>query len=196
MHKIIFFIEPPYHEFHTPSKIANMFMNRCAIDEDASFEILKIFELSKSVSYNSKLLTLRLSGPKQGENQKRNRIITTKEKFDREVINAAFKYISYFGNDDLSPHFIYCGNEYWDRYGISANDYLKSTFLAKMEKYKMKSSILTMLNMERLKLVTQKIVKGAYQGKFKKVSIHESLETFFMKLRNQDIKEESVSYAA
>ena len=67
-----------------------------------------------------------------------------------------------------------------------------------MEKYKIKSSILTMLNMERWKLVTHEIVKDAYKGKFMGMygsgkSIHESLESFVMKLRNHEIKEESVT---
>ena len=51
MQKIVLFIEPPTigsapYEFETPVKIANLFMNRFAIEEDASFEILKIFELA------------------------------------------------------------------------------------------------------------------------------------------------------
>ena len=50
-----------------------------------------------------------------------------------------------------------------------------------------------MLNMERLKVVSRETVKAAYQGKFMQVSIHDSLELFFNKLRNQEIIEESVT---
>ena len=47
MQKIILFIEPEEHAFHTSAKMGNMLMNRFAIDEEASNEILKIFELGK-----------------------------------------------------------------------------------------------------------------------------------------------------
>ena len=47
MQKIVLFIEPSQHAFHTPLKIGNLFMNRFAVDEDAASEILKIFELEK-----------------------------------------------------------------------------------------------------------------------------------------------------
>ena len=48
MQKIILFIEPSDREYETPVKIGNLFMNRFAIDEDASTEILKIFEFGKT----------------------------------------------------------------------------------------------------------------------------------------------------
>ena len=48
MQKIILLVEPNDHTFMTPAKIGNIFMNRFAIDEDASSEILKIFELAKT----------------------------------------------------------------------------------------------------------------------------------------------------
>ena len=47
MQKIVVFIEPIDELFFTPLKIGNLFMNRFAVDEDAAFEILKIFELGK-----------------------------------------------------------------------------------------------------------------------------------------------------
>ena len=47
MQKIVLFIEPTENPSETPFKIGNLFMNRCAVDEDAASEILKIFELEK-----------------------------------------------------------------------------------------------------------------------------------------------------
>ena len=44
MQKIVLFMELATYEFEKPVKIGNLFMNRFAIEEDASFEILKIFE--------------------------------------------------------------------------------------------------------------------------------------------------------
>ena len=46
---IILFIEPQVVKSMTPSKIGNLFMNRFAIDEDESHEILKIFELENTL---------------------------------------------------------------------------------------------------------------------------------------------------
>ena len=47
MHQIVLFIEPNEREYKTPFKIGSKFMNLCAIDEDAGFEIVKILELGK-----------------------------------------------------------------------------------------------------------------------------------------------------
>ena len=45
--KIVLFIDPAAYEWTTPSKIANLFINRIAIDEDANHEILKIYQFEK-----------------------------------------------------------------------------------------------------------------------------------------------------
>ena len=47
MQKIVLFIEPTENPSETPFKIGNLFMNRCAVDEDTASEILKVFELGK-----------------------------------------------------------------------------------------------------------------------------------------------------
>ena len=48
MQKIVLFIEPYEDAFRTPLKIGNLLMNRFAVDENAAFEILGIFELEKT----------------------------------------------------------------------------------------------------------------------------------------------------
>ena len=48
MQKIVLFIEPNDDAFITPFKIGHLFTNRFAIEEEANFEIVKIFELEKS----------------------------------------------------------------------------------------------------------------------------------------------------
>ena len=50
MQKIMLFIEPNNNEWLIHAKIGDMFMNRFAIDEDASCEIMKRFELDKTSS--------------------------------------------------------------------------------------------------------------------------------------------------
>ena len=47
MQKIVLFIEPSSFAYRTPLKAGNLFMNRFAIEENDSSEILKIFELDK-----------------------------------------------------------------------------------------------------------------------------------------------------
>ena len=48
MQKIILFVEPIDDAFLTPLKIGYTYMNRFAIDDNASFEILKVLELGKT----------------------------------------------------------------------------------------------------------------------------------------------------
>ena len=48
MQKIILFVEPNDDLFVTPAKIGDLFMNRFAVDENASCEILKTVELVKT----------------------------------------------------------------------------------------------------------------------------------------------------
>ena len=50
MQKIVLFIEPFEEAYVTPFKIGNLFMNRFVVEEDAAFEVLKIFELGKTSS--------------------------------------------------------------------------------------------------------------------------------------------------
>ena len=48
MQKIILFVEPIHEKCFTPAKIGDIFMNRFAIDENATCEILKRLELGKT----------------------------------------------------------------------------------------------------------------------------------------------------
>ena len=48
MQKIVLFIDPTYDAFDKPFDIANLFMNRIAVDEDDASEIVEIYELNKS----------------------------------------------------------------------------------------------------------------------------------------------------
>ena len=112
---------------------------------------------------------------------------------DLEVFDAGVKSVLEFGNDDLVPHFIYCGNHYCAA--------LKEIFLVKMRKYGIQSAILTTLFIIRWKLVTKEKVKQAYEGKLKndedwegyEQSIHDDFETFFENLQcPKEVKNEEV----
>ena len=51
MQKIILFVDPSVYASCTPAKIGDLFMNRFAIDENASCEILKTFELGETSAW-------------------------------------------------------------------------------------------------------------------------------------------------
>jgi len=115
---------------------------------------------------------------------------------DLEIFDAGVKSISDFGEDDLKPHFIYCGYHYHGN-----GEELKGIILTKMRKYGTQSSILTMLYMWRYNLVTKEKVKKAYKGELKndedweneEGSINDDLERFFINLQNQkEVKHEDV----
>ena len=62
------------------------------------------------------------------------------EIIDLGIIDAGVKSVLDFGDDDLMPHFIYCGEYYhldkrWKK--------LQEMFLTKMEKYEIQSAVLT-----------------------------------------------------
>ena len=118
---------------------------------------------------------------------------------DLKVFDAGVESVSEYGNDDLVPHFIYCGIHYsWTKESF---DRLKEIFLTNMRNYGIQTAILTTLGMFRRKLVTKEKVKQAYEGKLKneeewkhyEQSIHDDLEIFFENLQGQkEIKNEVV----
>ena len=69
-----------------------------------------------------------------------------------------------FGDDELMPHFIYCGNYYGNNLESDRVQNFKKLILKKMKKMKIQSSMLTMLDMWRLKLVTEEKAEEAWDG--------------------------------
>ena len=64
-----------------------------------------------------------------------------------------------FGNDELMPHFIYCGSYYFDS---PRDENFKKIILKKMKKFGIQSSMLTMLNMMRFNIVTEEKAKASF----------------------------------
>ena len=74
---IIIFIEPPDHKWSYPFKIANLYMNRFAIDEDAAFEIRDVIILPKrwNVTKKPKLIrSKKYKGAKTNYTFRRNSV--------------------------------------------------------------------------------------------------------------------------
>ena len=186
MQKIVVFIdvadEPPV----TPLKIGNLIMNRFSIDEDASFEILKI------LNFNIKNYHYHYTPTKE-----RSR----KEIHFEDIVDIGVKTMADFGTDELMPHFIYCCGDYYFNYGKPT--YKEQLILAKMRKYEIETAFLTTLFMSRRFLVTKELakakavddewLKGYLDLDQFKQSINDDLESYFHKFLNQQqIEDETV----
>ena len=68
-----------------------------------------------------------------------------------------------FGNDELKPHFIYCGHYYQSMDRHLEN--FRKIFLKNMKKFEIQSSMLTIFRMERICLITEETAKAASEGK-------------------------------
>ena len=111
----------------------------------------------------------------------------------------------HFGNDELKPHFIYCGDYHMKISPEDNTEKFKKMFLKKMKKFGIQSSMLTMLHMRRLKLSTKEMAEEAAEGKLKNhidwkglvhpssVSLNDDLEMLLTNILNsKEIKEEKV----
>ena len=67
-----------------------------------------------------------------------------------------------FSEDNLVPHFIYCGLHYSRK---KSSNQLRNIFLEKMKNYRIQNAIVTMLEMLRRRLITKEKMKRGYQGK-------------------------------
>ena len=83
-------------------------------------------------------------------------------KFEAEI-DAGFKLMASFENDDLVPHCIYSSHLFFSR-----EHKLQEIILKKMKVYDIQSSILTILRMSNLRLITKETYKQAPEGKLKK----------------------------
>ena len=95
------------------------------------------------------------------------------------MINSAFAKIVESKADDLEIHFIYAG-EY---YNIE-NDNFISFFSKGMKIYKIKSVMVTSINMWRLQLIKKERMENYCKGKeWQKDSVNDDLESLFQDLQ-------------
>ena len=101
-----------------------------------------------------------------------------------------------FGNDELVPQFIYCGDFYFI---AKRMEKFRKMLLTKVKKYAIESSMLTMLLMQRYNLITKEKAKEASEGKLKndyywedqELSVNDDLDIFLTNLSNtKEIKGE------
>ena len=110
---------------------------------------------------------------------------------DRKIIKAGVKEMVRFGNDELEPHFIYCGDYYMRKERISN---FEKMFFKQMKKFGIQSSMLTMLFMRRDDLVTKEKAKEASEGKLKNDEDWEEVSIIddFEMLRNNIINSKRI----
>ena len=105
-------------------------------------------------------------------------IILKKDHSDEEVINSALQKISENESKELKIHFIYAGYyHYWD-------DKLRSIILNGMKKHKIKSVMVTRIDLERSHLITKEEMESYCKGEEdEKDSVNDDLESLFENIR-------------
>ena len=133
---LVFFMKQTFEEFDISLKGGRMYLNRFCIDEDAAFELSAVF-----INY----------GYRQVE----------------ELIDSAFQRIVENKTEDMETHFIFAGG-FFEAFGINDlhnPDELQSLIEKSMNKYGMKSIMVSIIYMERVNLITKEKMKIYCKGK-------------------------------
>ena len=192
----------------TPVKIMNMYMNRFAIDENASFEIISVETLTgheinpspqekQEVSELVSELSLSFISQQTFENFKKiERAIKSSLHMAMEFENE----LDLKKSDWMNIHLIYAGNALnWmdvlghnDENSIGSKGFkevVNNFVQSALENYKINSIMLTFLDMWKHQLITQTTAKQFSEGKIKTKnggiieSVYDDLEMFFDKVR-------------
>ena len=92
-----------------------------------------------------------------------------KEQYDKQVFDRAVK-LAMEGNNGLETHFIYAGEHYLD-----FSQRIEQLLQFKMRRYKLKSAVLTLINMQRWDVVTKETMVQGYKGRAQQTYIAEIL---------------------
>merc|ERR1711953_724411 len=155
MKNIIVFIEPQVETYYSPWKIANLFMNRFSINEDDAFELLGVYYLRKCSEELSDWFAAR---DNDWNKKEWNEARLQKERHDFGIINAAIAKIP--KNHDATTHFI-CALEC-----NSDHAKLERILLRGMNKHRIKSAYITILDYTRYHLVTKEEMESHYKGEY------------------------------
>ena len=98
-----------------------------------------------------------------------------KERFDKQVIDSAFKRIIESQTKNMDIHFVYAGIHY----SLCVRQKLKSFILKGMKKFNMKKVMVTIIHMCRHRLITKERMLDCCNGKeFQKESVNDDLDSF------------------
>ena len=191
MKNLILLIEPSENEYITPWKIANLYLNRFIIEEDAAFEIMGVHQLPKSrleiPDKDLEILDEELELPDKDLETFENEIIKKrKEEILAEnfrILDSAFKNAIPKWSPETDYHFIYAGFNFMTQY--MKPEKMNSVIVKCMENLKLNSLIFTAVVMVRSHIVTKKVMKEYYKGEFDnndgfdKLSVQDDLDSFF-----------------
>ena len=196
MKDLILLMEPSKHEYITPLQIANLYLNRFTIDEDAAFEIIGVHELSKS----------RLELTDEESEVYDN--LTTDEELDEyftkavendfEVFDIAFNNALEKWTPGINFHVIYAGCNYITAY-MNPNE-LIPIISDIMAGTKLMSLTFTMISMIRMNVITKEVMKDFYKGKiqdcfgFNGWSVQDDLDRFFDQTKNFQFIDPSTAF--
>ena len=120
---IIICIEPPDHKWSCPFKIANLYMNRFAIDEDAAFEITDVLILPKRWNETKKPKLLKNKGALTRFSIRRNPADASIQTI--LLRNALRRTQNEDISDEMLPiHMFYAVQSIWWVESVSVNDEL------------------------------------------------------------------------
>ena len=171
---LILCIQPPIDPWSSPSKIGNSYINRFAIDEEAAFEIIGIYNLSKTRVVSSD----------------EDSVLTGKTiddmVFDNKIIDSAIKKAAEYKTKRLNTHVIFAGDHLFFSF--------EPDIAYAMKVHKIKSISVTKLTYVRQHLLTkemmEEISKGEYfNGKhiggdmFTNKSVNDDLESFYKDIK-------------
>lgn len=171
---LILFIEPSIDPWSSPSKMGNSYINRFVIDEEAGFELLGVYYLSKwgDVSQNEKY-------PCRQKN-------IEDRFFDKELIDSGVTKAAEYQTERLNTHFIFAG----DHLIIDFEPEIANA----MKIHKIKNILVTKLHNERQYLITKELMEEIYNGEcyngkfgsgahFTNRSFFDDLELFYKKVK-------------
>ena len=175
---LVLFIEPPIDPWSSPSKIGNSYINRFAIDEEAAFEIIGIYNLSK----------MRVVGSIEnyGFGERRGEDMVS----DNEIIDSAIKKSAEYKTKRLNTHLIFAG--------VSFARFEPEIAYA-MKIYKIRSISVTKLEYVRQHLITKEVMetisKGEYYNSeyiggdmFTNKSVNDDLESLYKNIKFQSFR--------
>ena len=118
-----------------------------------------------------------------------------KVQFDKKVIHSALERNSENEANGLKTHFVFTVGASSDIYFHNA-DRLRLLILEGMQQLKIKTVMVTILHMERVRLISNEAAESFFNGKmFEKNSVNDDLQLFYRKLRlGQETDEEVKTY--
>ena len=145
---IILLIEPCDEKWNCPFKIGNLYLNKSAISEDDANEILFVGQLSKSSAAITETETIQ------------------KQKLDRQIIENIFKKERSHFRYDRKTHLILSSYVYTTTAMAAEYGYLKDQLCKNISdlfgNVKLKSIILTMVNMNQSGLLTKERAENCF----------------------------------